>query len=271
MNTGNDNKSNKYRRSVISGMTAAVLLTLVLVTSTVYAWLNTSRRLAAITHVTDPTAIFITAGHQEEIKYLNLGGIDVEEGGAPLPGDSGKKYRDYVFCIKGIGVISYKIQLAHTTNNQFEFKLYAATETAGDPLAGNQGAVPFIIHDPLESDASIPDAAGNPANVSVGDTIYYSIPSGAAEIPMTPLNKKSGELLGKNDDGYYTKTYDGYSASKVNEYAVPIYWHTVNAIGVDASDIEFYDYYILRVVWPADAKNDKETDILYISAKNTND
>lgn len=262
MNTTSNGKKNIYRRSVMYGITSVVLLTLILMTSTVYAWLANVRRAAAVVHISDPTAIFITAGHQEEIRYLNLGGIDVEDGGTEL--NANQKYRDYVICVKGIGVSSYMIQLAHTTNNQFEFQLYKATESGVAPAAGNLGSVPFVVQTSLDTDTSLLNESGDP--VSVGDTIYYYIPSDGTPIPMTALNKKTDpEILAEQSDGYYSLTYSDYGY--YNKYAVPIYWHSAEQTVVQ-SDIEFVDYFILRVIWSKDAKNDKETDILYLSAKN---
>ena len=47
-----------------------------------------------------------------------------------------------------------------------------------------------------------------------------------------------------------------------------MYVQTQNAISVrNLSGIYFHNYFILRVRWPADKMNDKETDVLYISAK----
>lgn len=236
------NNRRKMPKAVIAALTAFVVLA---VSMGVYAWFYYGRRVAGISEISNPTAIFINAGNQEDIRYLDLGGIDAENGGG---------HRDYVFCVRGNNVQAYKLQLAYTTNNQFDFEIYAATETnslpGGNPLA--------LVHYDTHS--------GN------DPVLYYYAAAGATPIAGTLLNEDTSvttETIAKGNDYYHDETYGAYTNRQ--KYAIPLYWQATNAVypTLDAN-FDFCDYYILRVTWdPAVTKNDKETDIVYLSAKNT--
>ena len=216
----------------------------------VYAWFYNSRHVSAATEIADPTAFFINAGNQEDVRYLDLGGIDVE---------TEQKYKDFVVCVRGQFVNTYKLQLAYTTNNQFEFELYDATMTA------NEAAVPgdakcLSVYDTHDGS---------------GVTQYYYAPAGATAYAGTILNldTSASEILAKTNDTYYTKTYKPSGAAVTydnrHKYAVPLYWQTNSTIStVLDMNSEFSMYFILRVKWDPSLKNEKETDIVYISAKN---
>ena len=240
------------------GAVAALLFVLIAVLPA-FAWFNYTRRLAAVSKVATPTAIYINAANQEDIEYLTLNGIDVTGEDA---------YKDYVFCVRGTDVTSYKIQLAYTTNNQFEYELYHAklSDSATVP-AGAFGEVIFYTH---------PDQTEQ----------HYYIQSGETAIPGTTLNQQATtEILAKTDDQYYQNPdYGSYKEyTTVNKYAVPLYWQTNSPLNADYyapmhGSGDFCDYFVLRVKWDtakanAEAagltlQNNKETDIIYISAKN---
>ena len=249
-------KSNKNRRLLRTGITAAVLLTVLSISIAVEAWFYYGRSTAAISEVSDPMAMFIKAGNREDVRYIELGGIDVENQGTEMSGD--KKYMDFVFCVEGSNVEYFKLQLAYTTNNQFEYEIYPATETT-DPVPNNNGGyVDYTLHD------------------GTNTVKHYYIADGTTALRGDFLNDKTvdSELLGKDntDDDeekrYYDMTYGTYSNH--HKYAVPLYWQADEIQRADYhNQPNFYNYYILRVIWNNNAINNKETDIIYISAKNT--
>ena len=256
MNTETTTKVNNRRRppkAVIAALLAFVMLA---VSMTAYAWFYYGRKVAGISEISNPTAIFINAGNQEDIRYLDLGGIDVESGVDP---DTHIGHKDFVFCVRGNNVQAYKLQLAYTTNNQFEFELYAATETSSEPSGDTLALVYYDTH------------SGN------DPTLYYYAPAGATPIAGTLLNEDTAvtdETIAKNSDYYHNKTYtpDGANAAYTNrhKFAIPLYWQaSSSAYPTLDAHFDFCDYYILRVKWTSNTKNDKETDIVYISAKNT--
>lgn len=204
-----------------------------------YGWLSFTRRTASIERISNPTAIFIGAGNEEHYAYIKLGGIDVSQ----------STYKDYVFCIRGLNIRSYKLQLAYTTNNQFSFEIYPAT--SGDIPSGVDpiGTVEYETHG---------DNVERITYYTTGDKLEGSFKN----LDPSQAPKEMGII--DNGNYYYDETYEGYEY--LNEYAMPLYWQTggiaQNVIG------EFCDYYILRVIWTEDTVNNKETDIVYITAKN---
>ena len=280
MNTERKTKLNINPVTLALRVAVLLLLVVLYVTVPMYAWFYQGRRAAAIAEISDPTAIFINAGNREDIRYMDLAGIDVEEGGTEFPEgsqDEGKKYKDYVFCVRGFYVDTYRLQLAYTTNNQFEYRLYRATLANGAAPNDNLGETEYKTH---------------PANGESVTQIYY-IANGSDPLSGVFLNEKTGtgQFLALDDDTYHDRTYavlpdndpEGtiYDADNINKYAEPLYWQTSGnqasehmtdgrliPQGVDG--VSFCDYFILRVVWDAEtSKNDRETDIIYITARNT--
>ena len=248
------NNRRKVPKSIVAALTAFTLLA---VSMAVYAWFYNGRRIATVAEISNPTAIFINAGNQEDIRYLDLGGIDVENG---LDPDTGTGHKDFVFCVRGNNVNAYRLQLAYTTNNQFEFEIYAASESAALPAGSSVSIVRYDTH-----------SGSDPV-------LYYYAPAGATPIAGVIRNlddSAADEILAKNNDYYHNKTYtpDGGNAPYTNRQknAIPLYWQATDAAmpTLDQTTFDFCDYYILRVKWTSATKNDKETDIVYLSAKNT--
>mgnify|MGYP005833984851 FL=1 len=113
------NKKKKIQLVAATALTAALLVALPL-----YAWFTHTRSIAMKTKINAPTQLYITAGNKESVANLEMGNIDVE---------SETRYKDFVFGISGKYVSKYQIQLAHTTNIPFTYKIYRASsvENAG--------------------------------------------------------------------------------------------------------------------------------------------
>lgn len=107
-----------------------------LITIPVYAWLAASNAVL-YAPITTETALFIGAGAEEDIKYLYLEGIDTNKE---------TRYRDYVFSVSGSFVKFYRIQLAYTTNNQFEFELYRAIDEKGGYVIDSENPTVTVDH-----------------------------------------------------------------------------------------------------------------------------
>ena len=233
---------------------AAVFLALMAAVSALPAgaWFYSGRSAAVAADIENATKLFIKGPEGEDIKYINLGGIDK---------NADAFYA--VFCVVGRQVDSYKIQLGFTTNNQFRYELIHAANTGS-------GTPQLIYTTHSES----------PRTVS-----YYQ---DGDPIQGTYLNKKSNWLAYANatetpegSRSLHEQTYaTAYNSNgepiswydNVNGYAEPIYWHSelITAGSHDPNDY-FYDYYIIKVTWDTETNgpnvNKKETDIIYISAK----
>lgn len=242
-------KSNIGRLLIRFGIPAIAILIVLGVTITARAWFYSGRRTVAISEISNPTIIGIGSGNEEDLRYINLGRIDVS---APDDSESARPYKDFVFCINGINILYYKLQLAYTTNNQFEYEIYPAE------LWDGTGSMP---------DASVlytVNVTGN--GVAAGTNQYYY--KTGPRIEGTIKNLDTGatdEIIAHSSDRYHSETYGAYTNRQKN--AIPLYWQSDRSL--DGSSGTFCNYYILRVIWTEDSKNNKETDIIYIAAKNT--
>ncbi len=219
-----------------------LLVFVVLASGVSYAWLRSQRRVAAGALIDSPMSIYINAGHLEDVLYLDLSGIDMERTD-PLSGDR-YNYQDFVFAVRGEDLQYFRLQLAYTTNNQFQFELYRALEYASP-------------------------AAGRVEYHAANGTSYYYERNGA-KLTLNYLNTLSGDMLGDPADELNVETYKagGGKYGNVDQYAEPVYCKVANAIAVENLDgLNFYNYFILRVKWDPSRQNDRETDILYIAAK----
>lgn len=220
----NTKQVNTAKLSVVTSM---ILMFLMLVTTPVYAWLNSTKTLASYIPISTASSLFIGAGHNDDIKYLYFDNIDTE---------SGASYKDYIFTITGEFAGGYKIQLAFTTNNQFTYDVFHATEST-TPSAS---AIAYVAQN--------------------GTNYYYSI-NGAALVG-TYMNQDGADILA--DSSMHSDTYGSYS--NVDKYAEPLYWQTTSSITGDVHG-SFTHYYILRVYFNSKGINDKETDVLCIAAR----
>lgn len=217
---------------------AAILVALAL---PVLSWFIASKHLLAYAPITSPEALYIGAGHRdaekgtfEDIRYLYFNGINAAE-----------DHSDYVFCVYGTAISAFHLQLAFTTNNQFEYEIYVAEEST----APSPGAVKYAVHD------------------GSNDVYYYSIDgdvNGGEPVEGGFLNKTEADGYVLADASRHASAYDDYS--HVNRFAEALYWQTDDPIPGHATD-DFVVYFILRVKTNGKASNDRETDVLCISAK----
>ena len=208
---------------------------------TAYAWYSTREGVLSYAPVSSPESLYVGAGHRdiennefEDIRYMYFNAMDAD----------GADYVDRVFCIFGGGIGAYKLQLAYTTNNPFEYKIYRATESK----VSSEGAIKYVTH------------------TTTPETYYYSVNGEAIE--GTFLNRTTEDGKGIATTEKHTETYGSYPTTSVQKNAEPIYWQTT-AAEIGNAKTDFVNYYILRVYKNGKANNDRETDILCISAKTT--
>ena len=258
--------SEKYKKlklvQKIELITAMVLTLIFVVSLPIFAWFIFQNKMETLTKIKAPALINIRAGNKEDIKFFELSNIDMEN----VPAC-------YVFCIKPDGN-QYEIQLAHTTNIPLDYRLYRA-ESVSDPASEDDYDVDYLASDSRhyyykkkDSDNTTP---------TIVDPLTMTTLNGD-----TTNNLHYGRTLALNNDsdgGYncYSKTYDTGDTPQI--YAVPLYSKT-NTLTYEATDD--YDFFILAVVFNGDnddtnhafykwnkAENNKETDIIYISAYST--
>ena len=222
-------KKKKIQLVAATALTAALLVALPL-----YAWFTHTRSIAMTTKINAPTQLYITAGNKESVANLEMGNIDVE---------SKTGYKDFVFGISGKYVSKYQIQLAHTTNIPFTYKIYRASSVE------NAGA--NVVEYYSDSDKK---------------SYYYKIDGDA--IDGKYLNSDGSEILAT--DSLHDKSYEQYG--NVQKHAEALYWQStkldVENKSTDSNDFnDFVDYFIIRVSWDDNVENDKETDMVYLTVQ----
>ena len=238
----------------------AIILTLAFVVSVpVLAWFSNQRRIATMARINSPAKLSIRSGYSEEIINFKMSGIDVGEG-------SVSGHKDFVFCVEGEDVTAYNIQIARTTNINFTYTLYKAHSVD--------------VSKKQDTDVEYTDE---------NDVVrYYRIAEQFQDIEGSPayggyINSNNAvRIIGTTN--YTEKSYEASDHRQI--YAEPLYWQTKSPIlakGKDSDNVSydeynaFYDksvdnkflnFYILRVSWGAgDVSNDKETDLIYITAQ----
>lgn len=272
-------------------------ITLLLYVSKTYSWFTRQKKAAILAPVDAPQELYISAGNSEDAAFINLSGIDVQDSI-----NNPTTCKDYVFCVNGSADIDgYYIQLAHTTNIQFEYSIYKALqcETEGKATTeyGKSGLNLTGQNKPIATYTSKID------KVTVGETesnkVYYYPKMALLTGEYINLKTDSGENLGMkpgddaggmksvHNESYKQSGNSVYSADNVQKNAEPLYWHSelIDLLALDEnddptidtmSDVEkdegdFTRYYVLHIDWAGKGlRNNKETDMVYITVATKN-
>lgn len=290
-------------------LVSAGVLTIGLMTAIpVYAWFTNQKKAAEMFKVEYPNSLYINAAYREDQKYFEFDAININDYAKdPLTGSkiikSGEpvfveKY-SYVFSVSGSSTNEFVLQMAHTNNNKFTYKIYDAKQFDDVDDAKSEAN-----NDTSKIIKYTPNPCGhteNPIQVD-GDTyvdappenlpptaLYYvkgNAIDGTYRNPkiVTPVNAgNDGE--GNNGEGneeettvklaekdtnesFYFNTYG--DNLKVDDRAVPLYWQGNVSVTTDANK-NFCKYFILEVSWDEDEQDhqlaSKETDMVYFSVK----
>ncbi len=210
----------------------------VIVAIPIAAWFTHEKKLAVLTKVNAPSSLYINAANKEDIVNLDMSKIDTEasENGEPVT------KKEYVFCVRGDHVDKYDLQLAHTTNIPFEYQIYAAAE---DSTNGT------VVYQGKDGEHKYKKTGSSPINGG-----YLNVTDQSTRIIA------NGSLK--------SRSYD--NTDSVQKYADAAYWKADTITTTQDQNNEFCDYYILEVSWsrtegdPHYVTNDKETDMIYITA-----
>lgn len=245
-------------------VTAVFLTVISVIVLPVFAWFVNQVKAETMSYVNDPPIISIASGHQDNILCFELKNIDVKRE------EDGSYSQNFVFSVETGKATEYDIQLTHTTNIPFTYELFRAKEDEG-------GSVEYKVQQG--------DDAGQVVKYRIlSGTITEGNLSVSQDISLVDLNPQNASatrkigsetvLLSNHNRSNYT-TGDDY-----NQFVEPLYSvarHIVtNRTTIDGSDDR--DYFVLKVNWRVKneatgneywsyAFNDKETDIIYITVK----
>lgn len=268
------------------GICVAVFFTAAFIVAIpIAAWFTSQRKLADLQYVNSPTKLYITAGNAEENKYIDLSNVQVTA--------TTDTARYYVFAVTGSNASYYNLQLAYTTNNQFEYFLYPASEHTG--VAPENTATPFVNYT-AHGDSGTNGSYYYTVDTSVitAQTTGTSSADAYKILDDTEITRQgvSGSVTAGflNQDGelikasktaaYHARTYGSYGSGSVQDCAEPLYWQARGIkSGMDPTTRELKDYYILEVNWAKTKAeieatggtftDNGETDIIYISVSSS--
>lgn len=264
----------------------------------VVAWFSHQRKVAELQAIKTPDLLYISAARAEDVKYFDISSIDVGESTSTEP-----PQQLYAFAVSGQYVSSFTLQFAHTTNNQFKYKIYEAELlTYTDTVDGKEVQVPYtteegakaayqtlkdpdntwtaaelnthfesdvVSHDVNEQWSLIETSLSQRVGLTSDMTVYF-VKKGDPIKDENDYNNKTtveGRLVAT--DKYHEDCYEDYG--QVNQYAEPLIWQSGSIQSVDDPSTwgakPFIKTFILDVSWDrSKISNNKETDMIYIAA-----
>lgn len=235
----------------------------------VYAWFAYQRQLAELQMIKTPDLLYLTAANAEAVINLKMSGINVSAtkkvGGQDVPITS----KMYPFCVAGDYVSMFTLQLAHTSNNPFKYKIYEGIVYTNPNDAASAGSGEYVEYTVTQNFAPGLNVSG--LDVVTDSQVIYIVKGNEVSgryLNMsgdnrTATNRYLEECYG-NEDGNYTNFTD---------YELALYWQSNGIQSVPDPTNHgdtFFKTFIIEVSWDnTDATNEKykkETDIVYLMA-----
>lgn len=210
-----------------------LLLAILLLTQASVAWFHTGRRISTPSAIAMPATLDIRGKDNHPIVGIDLSDI-------ALTGNSGSS--QFLFCVVGEGTMAYELQLAHTTNVPFQYRIYRARQTGEAPGAS------WLLYTAEETET----------------TYYYGEP-----LTLTALNPdpESLQAAALSSGDYYDRTY--LPSDEVQPAAMPLF-EMSQPLNPGSETGSFLDYYVLEVSWESLTQS-KETDMVYLMAQLANE
>ena len=281
--------SKRQRIEVVIALLATIAFTVQV--PSVYGWFTNQRQAARFERINSPNNLFITAAHREDVVNLVMDDINVKDKWIDSSGrEYDMKYKDYVFSVAGERIDTFTLQLAHTTNNKYQYEIFLAERFTpqGTDIKGRD----YVSYEVTNSVAEgVPHEEDN---IGTGTVLYYR-PKKSGGLPIT-LNStvktysntsepiETNVYNGRTFNGHYLNGVDGgvanrsiqsqsygtYSNAYIEEHANALYWQCTNVPGGDTTtNSAFYVEFILRVYFNDNSTTFKDTDIVYITASDT--
>ena len=252
---------------------ASLILLVVIVAIPIYAWFSYQRKIAELQLINSPDILYVTAANVESVKSLDMSGINVEAvkivDGHEVPITN----KLFPFCVAGEYVSNFTLQLAHTSNNPFNYEIFEGLVYTSEDAAIATGKeyVEYTVS------ADFTDFVGTILDKDGGEITRYSLAEG------TPLYIVKGDSLNSNAYGgrYLNMSNDNRTASDkyaeecyadyrtLTRYEMPLYWQCsgIESVPSGSHGDAFFRTFIVDVSWAGETiSNNKETDIVYIMA-----
>lgn len=214
-------KNNQWKLLAIALLSMSLLIAI-----PTLAWFYYNRSMQSIAMIKIPDDLTIGEGDMKPSLEIDLGQIDVTEG----------TEKKIVFCVYSKLNKNYNLQLAHTTNIGFQYRIFKAQKNESGIIEDNNGEK-YIMHE---------------------------------ELSGTYINKDNNGIA---NDTYHNITYPKGDTNyqNVQDNAEPLYWKTSESIGFPATPNKngyYVNYYILKIRWDGlNLTNNKETDMVYLMAE----
>lgn len=301
---------NKTRSKIkkLKIITASVISVALAVAVPVFAWFGSQRKAAELHKIKYPNALFLNAAYREDQVWFALDTVDIgdverdwqgnpvmytDDQGEPVAHVITKKA--YVFSVSGSNTDAFDLQLSHTNNNKFTYKIYVAEPVSAEDFnarsdSGKNECIVYETHpgqntentELVIEDDLVPDEDNN-------NSVYFEYgdeltgPAVIADEPQEINGQYKNNADGTNKIAikntgnlYYEQTYGSYE--NVEELSVPLYWQAEDlptALGSDdvANKKDFCRYFILEVTWNSTEQSHqvaKESDMVYLSVRRSN-
>lgn len=258
---------------------ASVLTASLIVGLPVFAWFSRQRQIAELQQIREPDLLYITAANAEDVKFFDLSTIRVKDSN----NNAISEPEYYPFAVAGKYVSKFTLQMAHTTNNPFIYNIYEGTayttRAAAETAAGQNGVVlEYKLNgewSTLAENGVILTGEPKPIAKSEQQTTIYIVKGSLLNGSyLNDTTAADGRTIA--DTTYHAKSYDDYSYSNIVRFEEPLYWQCTGIQSLPAGSAfvgdPFMKTFVLEISWTAEdvaagrINNDKETDIVYLSA-----
>ncbi|MBO6161916.1 MAG: hypothetical protein J6O53_01540 [Eubacterium sp.] len=259
-------KINKLSLSVKIYLVIALICTVAI---PVFAWFAYQDKIEAMTKIKKPPSINLASGGNDPALYITLENIDATKS---------ERTEYVVFSVEPGKYSAYDLQLSHTTNIPFTYELYRVQED-------ENGEIEYTDHSTIDAETGLtvdPKLMYSIISTSSSETVVTNGKVNLSDInSMTDPSSSTDRKIGnENSLAENRKNYD--TTDDVNKYVKPLY-SIARKIpqltgNIDGSDDR--DYFAIKITWSTTtnlneedngywdyAFNNKETDIIYISAK----
>ena len=240
---------------------AALLLVIISITCyQTYAWFSHQKKIAELQKVKEPNQLFISAAYAEDVIYFSIPKIDVSDTTKPTTAI-------YPFAVAGEYVNTFTLQLAHTTNVPFTYRIYEAKAYDVD----GTGRVEYTVGEQWAEFSGLEFEQRKVNGSSIQGRTYYLEKGTLVNGSYLNDTTSDGKKIATNK--YHEETFEAYNNVQAN--AEPLYWQKTGITSVPDSSSwgakPFFKTFVLEIDWTGLTEyNNKETDVIYISAYRDN-